>query len=171
MTDGAEVFFLNLRHILGEFDNLFACAQLAPATALNSFSCGNSTFSWGSVLWGEKAVTISLSSAIVNLCSENRIMTDGAQVFFFHLRRFLTLTTDEFDDLFAFVQQLQDSCEKWLRAISGCCPRRLVELLVIDQFVRRLPAETALMVLFQQPGTPNQAIQLAVNHLYSPYSP
>lgn len=84
-----------------------------------------------------------------------------------HRQRFLSLTLNEVGDPFVLAQLLQDSCEKWLLPICGRCPRRVVELLVMGQFVKGLPKETALWVQLHQPETPNEAIQLAVNHLSS----
>lgn len=163
MTHESEVFFCHLRRVLqltpDEFGDLFGFSRLPPAVAVLTGCCGPSAFCWGSLLWG--------ADAAVNLCSANRIIADRAEVFFFHLRRFLSLTPDEFGDLFAFAQHLQDSCEKWLWAVIGWSPRLTVELLVKTQFVSQLPAETSHMVRSQQPETPNEAIQLAVQHLNS----
>lgn len=81
-----------------------------------------------------------------------------------HRQRFRSLTLSEFDNPFAFAQQLQVNCQKWLLA-EDCDPRRIVELLVIEQFMKQLPEGTSDWVKHRQPATINEAIQLAVNHL------
>ncbi|KAF4078523.1 hypothetical protein AMELA_G00200100 [Ameiurus melas] len=79
-------------------------------------------------------------------------------------QRFRSLTLSEFDNLFAFAQQLQDSCEKRLLAVD-CDPQRIVALAVIEQFLKQLPEGTFDWVKHHQPATINEAIQLAVTHL------
>ncbi|KAF4078524.1 hypothetical protein AMELA_G00200120 [Ameiurus melas] len=79
---------------------------------------------------------------------------------------FRSLTLCEVGDLFAFVQQLQDLCQKWLLA-EDRDPARIVQQVVMEQFINRLPEETAHWVQHHQPATLNEAIQLAKNHLAS----
>ncbi|XP_017342544.1 SCAN domain-containing protein 3 isoform X2 [Ictalurus punctatus] len=81
-----------------------------------------------------------------------------------HRQRFRSLTLREVGDQFAFVQQLQDLCQKWLLA-EDCDPARIVQRVVMEQFINQLPEETAHWVQNHQPATLNEAIHLAKIHL------
>ncbi|GAA6090343.1 uncharacterized protein LOC113641783 [Tachysurus ichikawai] len=80
-----------------------------------------------------------------------------------HRLRFRSLTLGEVGDTFSFVQQLQKECQGWLMADSHDA-RRIVETLVMEQFLKQLPEETAHWVLFKQPATLNEAIYLVERH-------
>ncbi|XP_060792792.1 zinc finger and SCAN domain-containing protein 31-like [Neoarius graeffei] len=83
-----------------------------------------------------------------------------------HRQRFRSLTLSDVGHLFVLAQQLQDNCEKWLLA-EDHDPGRIVERVVMEQFINQLPEQTAHWVQHHQPATINEAIQLAVNHLPS----
>ncbi|XP_060793625.1 neurotrophin receptor-interacting factor homolog isoform X2 [Neoarius graeffei] len=83
-----------------------------------------------------------------------------------HRQRFRSLTLSDVGHPFAFAQQLQDNCQKWLLAEDQDA-RRIVERVVMEQLVERLPEVTAKWVQHQQPATLNEAIQLAENHMAS----
>ncbi|XP_027000566.2 uncharacterized protein LOC113641783 [Tachysurus fulvidraco] len=80
-----------------------------------------------------------------------------------HRLRFRSLTLGEVGDLFSYVQQLQQECQGWLLADSHDA-RRIVETLVMEQFLKQLPEVTAHWVLYNQPATLNEAIYFVERH-------
>ncbi len=65
---------------------------------------------------------------------------------------------------FVLAQQLRDACRKWLMAeprdIEG-----VIDLVVLEQFIARLPRRTAEWVQCHHPTSLTQAIQMAKDHL------
>ncbi|XP_067296075.1 uncharacterized protein [Pseudorasbora parva] len=81
-----------------------------------------------------------------------------------HRQRFRTLTLDDSGRPFAFAHQLRDSCRKWLMA-GGSDVDGILDRVVLEQFVARLPQQTAQWVQCHRPTSLNQAIQLAEDQL------
>ncbi|XP_060795406.1 zinc finger protein with KRAB and SCAN domains 5-like [Neoarius graeffei] len=77
---------------------------------------------------------------------------------------FRALRLEEVGRPFAFGQQLRDACWQWLRADS-CDAEGLIDQVVLEQFVVRLPAGTAEWVQCHRPASLDQAIELAEDHL------
>ncbi|XP_058630037.1 zinc finger protein with KRAB and SCAN domains 7-like [Onychostoma macrolepis] len=61
-------------------------------------------------------------------------------------------------------QQLRDACRKWLMAEERDI-EEVVDLVVLEQFIARLPRGTAEWVQCHRPTSLTQAIQLAEDHL------
>ncbi|XP_077091535.1 uncharacterized protein LOC143743618 [Siphateles boraxobius] len=65
---------------------------------------------------------------------------------------------------FIFAQQLRDACRRWLMAeardVDG-----VIEVVVLEQFIARLPKKTAQWVQCHRPTSLDQAIQLAEDQL------
>ncbi|KAK2824947.1 hypothetical protein Q7C36_018874 [Tachysurus vachellii] len=80
-----------------------------------------------------------------------------------HRLRFRSLTLGEVGDPFSYVQQLQTECQGWLLADSHDA-RRIVETVVMEQFLKQLPEVTAHWVRDNQPATLNEAIYFVERH-------
>ncbi|XP_042608656.1 zinc finger and SCAN domain-containing protein 1-like [Cyprinus carpio] len=61
-------------------------------------------------------------------------------------------------------QQLRDSCRKWLMADSSDV-EDVIDRVVLEQFVAKLPRKTAQWVQCHRPTSLNQAIQLAEDQM------
>ncbi len=81
-----------------------------------------------------------------------------------HHQRFRSVELGDCGRPFVMVQQLRDACRKWLlaepRDVEG-----VIDLVVLEQFVARLPRRTAEWVQCHHPTSLAQAIQLAEDHL------
>ncbi len=81
-----------------------------------------------------------------------------------HRQRFRSVEMGDNGRPFVMAQQLRDACRKWLMAE----PRdveEVVDLVVQEQFIARLPRGTAEWVQCHRPTSLTQAIQLAEDHL------
>ncbi|XP_067309292.1 uncharacterized protein [Pseudorasbora parva] len=81
-----------------------------------------------------------------------------------HRQRFRTLALEESGRPFVFAQQLRDSCRKWLMA-GNSDVAEVIDRVVLEQFVARLPRETAQWVQCHRPASLDQAIQLAEDQM------
>ncbi len=81
-----------------------------------------------------------------------------------HRQRFRSMELGDYGRPFVMAQQLRDACRKWLlaepRDVEG-----VIDLVVLEQFVARLPRRTAEWVQCHRPTSLAQAIQLAEDHL------
>ncbi len=81
-----------------------------------------------------------------------------------HRQRFRSVELGDYGRSFVMAQQLRDACRKWLlaepRDVEG-----VIDLVVLEQFVARLPRRTAEWVQCHRPTSLAQAIQLAEDHL------
>ncbi len=81
-----------------------------------------------------------------------------------HRQRFRSMELGDCGRPFVIAQQLRDACHKWLlaepRDVEG-----VIDLVVLEQFVARLPRRTAEWVQCHRPTSLAQAIQLAEDHL------
>ncbi len=81
-----------------------------------------------------------------------------------HHQRFRSVELGDYGRPFVMAQQLRDACRKWLltepRDVEG-----VIDLVVLEQFVARLPRRTAECVQCHRPTSLAQAIQLAEDHL------
>ncbi len=81
-----------------------------------------------------------------------------------HRQRFRSMGLGDYGRPFVMAQQLRDACRKWLlaepRDVEG-----VIDLVVLEQFVARLPRRTAEWVQCHRPTSLAQAIQLAEDHL------
>ncbi|XP_048019114.1 uncharacterized protein LOC125250521 [Megalobrama amblycephala] len=73
-----------------------------------------------------------------------------------------SLTT--FGRPFVLAQQLRDSCRKWLLA-EGSDVDRIIDRVVLEQFITRLPKKTAEWVQCHRPTSLDSAIELAEDHM------
>ncbi len=81
-----------------------------------------------------------------------------------HRQRFRSVELGDNVRPFVMTQQLRDACRKWLMAE----PRDIEEVIdrvVLEQFIARLPRRTAEWVQYHRPTSLTQAIQLAEYHL------
>ncbi len=81
-----------------------------------------------------------------------------------HRKRFRSVELGDNGRPFVMAQQLQEACRKWLMAE----PRdveEVVDLVVLEQFIARLPRGTAEWVKCHCPTSLTQAIQLTEDHL------
>lgn len=62
------------------------------------------------------------------------------------------------------VQQLQDACRRWLMAEKSDV-KEVIDKVVLDQFVARLPRKTAQWVQCHRLTSLKQAIQLAEDQM------
>ncbi|XP_077069902.1 uncharacterized protein LOC143722376 [Siphateles boraxobius] len=81
-----------------------------------------------------------------------------------HRPRFRSLDLCESGQPFVLAQQLRDSCRKWLLA-EGSDVREIIDRVVLEQFIRRLPRKTAVWVQCHRPASLDLAIQLAEHQL------
>ncbi len=81
-----------------------------------------------------------------------------------HRQRFRSVELGDCGRPFVMAQQLRDACRKWLMAeprdVEG-----VIDLVVLEQFVARLPRRTAEWVQCHRPTSLAQGIQLAEDHL------
>ncbi|XP_067272616.1 zinc finger protein 444-like [Pseudorasbora parva] len=81
-----------------------------------------------------------------------------------HRQRFRSLECGESGRPFALAQQLRDECRRWLLA-GGSDVDHVVDLVVLEQFITRLPRKTAEWVQCHRPTSLETAINLAEDHL------
>ncbi len=81
-----------------------------------------------------------------------------------HRQRFRSVDLGDSGRPFILAQQLRDACRRWLMAEARDVGA-VVDLVVLEQFVARLPSGTAEWVQCQRPASLDQAIQLAEDHL------
>ncbi|CAM4612755.1 unnamed protein product [Leuciscus chuanchicus] len=81
-----------------------------------------------------------------------------------HRQRFRTLSLEESGRPFIMAQQLRDSCRKWLMADESDV-EDIIDRVVLEQFVARLPRKTAQWVQCHRPTSLDQAIQLAEDQM------
>ena len=81
-----------------------------------------------------------------------------------HRQRFRSLDLGESGRPFAMAQQLRDSCRKWLLA-EGSDVEHIIDLVVLEQFIARLPRKTAEWVQCHRPTSLDSAIHLAEDHM------
>ncbi|XP_060790702.1 uncharacterized protein LOC132894634 [Neoarius graeffei] len=79
-------------------------------------------------------------------------------------QRFRALRLEEVGRPFAFGQQLRDACWRWLRA-DNCDAEGIIDQVVLEQFIARLPAGTTEWVQCHRPASLDQAVGLAEDHL------
>ncbi len=81
-----------------------------------------------------------------------------------HRQRFCSVELGDSGRPFMMTQQLRDACRKWLMAeprdVEG-----VIDLVVLEQFIARLPWRTAEWVQCHRPTSLTQAIQLAEDHM------
>ncbi len=81
-----------------------------------------------------------------------------------HRQRFRSVGLGDNGRPFVMAQQLRDACRKWLMAEDRNV-EAVVDLVVLEQFIARLPWTTAEWVQCHRPTSLTQAIQLAEDHL------
>ncbi|XP_048042076.1 uncharacterized protein LOC125265726 [Megalobrama amblycephala] len=81
-----------------------------------------------------------------------------------HRQRFRSLDLGESGRPFMMAQQLRDSCRKWLLA-EGSDVDLVIDRVVLEQFITRLPKKTAEWVQCHRPTSLDSAIQLAEDHM------
>ncbi|KAK9955833.1 hypothetical protein ABG768_015683 [Culter alburnus] len=81
-----------------------------------------------------------------------------------HHQRFRSLELGESGRPFVLAQQLRDSCRKWLLA-DGSDVEEIIDRVVLEQFVTRLPRRTAEWVQCHRPTSLESAIHLAEDHM------
>ncbi|XP_048032870.1 uncharacterized protein LOC125259330 [Megalobrama amblycephala] len=81
-----------------------------------------------------------------------------------HRQRFRSLELGESGRPFVMAQQLRDSCRKWLLA-DGSDVEEIINRVVLEQFITRLPRRTAEWVQCHRPTSLESAIQLAEDHM------
>uniref|UniRef100_A0A9J8DD92 SCAN box domain-containing protein n=1 Tax=Cyprinus carpio carpio TaxID=630221 RepID=A0A9J8DD92_CYPCA len=81
-----------------------------------------------------------------------------------HRQRFRSLELAEAGRPFVLEQQLRDLCRKWLLA-GGSDAEAILDKVVLEQFISRLPKRTAQWVQCHRPASLDLAIQLAEDQL------
>ncbi len=81
-----------------------------------------------------------------------------------HRQRFRSVELGDSGRPFVMAQQLRDACRKWLLAESRDV-EGVIDLVVLEQFIVRLPRRTAEWVQCHRPTSLTQAIQLAEDHM------
>ncbi|KAL0190639.1 hypothetical protein M9458_013337, partial [Cirrhinus mrigala] len=81
-----------------------------------------------------------------------------------HRQRFRSLDLGESGRPFVLAQQLRDSCRKWLLA-EGSDVELIIDRVVLEQFITRLPRKTAEWVQCHRPTSLDSAIQLAEDQM------
>lgn len=81
-----------------------------------------------------------------------------------HRQHFRLVDLGDSGQPFVMDRQLQDACRKWLVAGKRDI-KEVVDLIVLEQFIARVPRGTAEWVQYHHPALLNQAIQLAEDHL------
>ncbi|KAK0130944.1 Neurotrophin receptor-interacting factor [Merluccius polli] len=82
-----------------------------------------------------------------------------------HRRRFRGSKLGPADRPFVFAQQLKDAATRWLQPGGSASEGRMLEKIVLEQFVEGLPAATSDWVLCHRPADLAGAITLAEDHL------
>ncbi len=81
-----------------------------------------------------------------------------------HRQRFRSLDLGDSGHPFVLAQQLRDACHKWLLAGEGDV-EQILDRVVLEQFIGRLPRKTAEWVQFHRPVSLDLAIQLAEDQM------
>ncbi len=81
-----------------------------------------------------------------------------------HRQRFRSLELGENGRPFVMAQQLRDACRRWLLAGEGGVDQ-IIDRVVLEQFIARLPKKTARWVQCQRPASLDLAIQLAEDQM------
>lgn len=81
-----------------------------------------------------------------------------------HRQHFRSLGLGESGQPFMMAQQLRDACCRWLMA-DGSDVDNIINKVVLEQFIARLPRKTAQWVQCHQPTSLDQAIQLAEDQM------
>ncbi len=81
-----------------------------------------------------------------------------------HRQRFRSLELGENSRPFVMAQQLRDACRRWLLA-GGNDVDQIVDRVVLEQFIARLPKKTAQWVQCHRPTSLDLAIQLAEDQM------
>ncbi len=81
-----------------------------------------------------------------------------------HRQRFRSVELGDSGRPFVMAQQLRDACRKWLMAESRDV-EGVIDRVVLEQFIVRLPRRTAGWVQCHRPTSLTQAIQLAEDHM------
>ncbi len=81
-----------------------------------------------------------------------------------HRQRFRSVELGDSGRPFVMAHQLRDACRKWLMAESRNV-EGVIDLVVLEQFIVRLPRRTAEWVQCHHPTSLTQAIQLAEDHM------
>ncbi len=81
-----------------------------------------------------------------------------------HRQRFRSLELGENSRPFVMAQQLRDACRRWLLA-GGDDVDQIVDRVVLEQFIARLPKKTAQWVQCHRPTSLDLAIQLAEDQM------
>ncbi len=81
-----------------------------------------------------------------------------------HQQRFCSVELGDNVRPFVMTQQLRDACRKWLKD-EPCDVEEVIDRVVLEQFIARLPRRTAEWVQYHRPTSLTQAIQLAEDHL------
>ncbi len=81
-----------------------------------------------------------------------------------HRQRFRSVELGDSGRPFVMAQQLRDACRKWLMAESRDV-EGVIDLVVLEQFIVRLPRRMAEWVQCHRPASLTQAIQLAEDHM------
>ncbi|XP_060758551.1 uncharacterized protein LOC132869227 [Neoarius graeffei] len=79
-------------------------------------------------------------------------------------QRFRALRLEEVGRPFAFGQQLRDACWRWLRADDRDA-EGIIDQVVLEQFIARLPAGTAEWVQCHRPASLDQVVEQVEDHL------
>ncbi|XP_060783177.1 uncharacterized protein LOC132890378 [Neoarius graeffei] len=79
-------------------------------------------------------------------------------------QRFHALCLEEVGWTFTFGQQLWDACWQWLKADNRDA-EGIIDQVVLEQFLARLPAGTAEWVQCHRPASLDQAVELAEDHM------
>ncbi|XP_051989667.1 zinc finger protein 445-like [Xyrauchen texanus] len=77
---------------------------------------------------------------------------------------FRALKLDKSDRPFAFAQRLRDACRRWLLSRDRGV-EELIDQVVLEQFVQRLPRKTAEWVQCHRPASLEEAVRLAEDHM------
>ncbi len=81
-----------------------------------------------------------------------------------HRQHFRSVELGDSGRPFVMAQQFRDACRKWLMAESRDV-EGVIDLMVLEQFIARLPRRTAEWVQCHRPTSLTQAIQLAEDHM------
>ncbi|XP_051740748.1 zinc finger protein 444-like isoform X2 [Ctenopharyngodon idella] len=81
-----------------------------------------------------------------------------------HRQRFRSLDLGDCGRPFVMAQQLRDACRRWLMAEKSDV-EEVIDKVVLEQFVARLPRKTAQWVQCHRPTSQKQAIQLAEDQM------
>ncbi|XP_051800794.1 uncharacterized protein LOC127532932 [Acanthochromis polyacanthus] len=82
-----------------------------------------------------------------------------------HRRRFRGARLGAGDRSFVFAQQVKDAATRWLLPGETAEESRLLEKIVVEQFIEGLPGETSNWVRYHRPADLRAAVTLAEDHL------